>query len=528
MPDENIDPRTVAVDVTSSAPNMWVWFATLDVEGAPLAYGCAAPTLRAPWLPPPAALSYVGTNKLRVYEAVVDSTIGERFLMTLKSGTIDVSLLPEGPALAWPVLANRRVNGQSALGQSQLAVTVAYTSLDGDSALLNPSILTWLEAQHGMPFTGQYAGRTGAFDIFSPQFWLDGPVPFQLQRQLLTPAPGQSALVVIRASEHVDRSCFVRIRATNHLSEVLADRLMPMSSGQSVSAPVYVDETLTRTQFEVFDDQGALVHRDECAWLRQINISMQIHERQVNIQDDLSRSASAQGLGARAREVHSKLTSRNTIRPRRSPSATNYEEHAREKAAIAVPTPSADRWFGRGINNQLAVIEYLRQELNGSRIRRALIVDPFFGADALSRLVLRLDDRSVHVTIMTSWGIWHPDTGKRTAEVDNRQRLESLLNQASQVINPELHVVNVLRGQESAFHDRYIVLYPHEGAPQVHMLSNSINNLAVNWPLCVARLEPDVAADVVKYVTGLIAGWDHVMNAELDINMEWGVRYAGI
>jgi hypothetical protein len=226
--------------------------------------------------------------------------------------------------------------------------------------------------------------------------------------------------------------------------------------------------------------------------------------------------------------VQSKSTHRNTIRSQSSSHATTYEARACQKAAIAVPIRSADRWFGRGIDNQLAVVEYLRQELNGNRIRRAVIVDPFFGADALSRLVLRLDDRSVHVTVVTSWGIWHPDTGKRTGEADNRRRLELLLNQASPVINPPLHVVNVLRGQESAFHDRYIVLYPHEGAPQAHMISNSINNLAVNWPLCIARLEPDVAANVTDYVTGLAVGRDRVMNVELDINMEWGARYAGI
>ncbi|OXI29589.1 hypothetical protein CFB84_43675 [Burkholderia aenigmatica] len=429
--------------------------------------------------------------------------------------------------LKWPVLASRHVNGQSALGQSQLEVTVAYTTLDADSPLLRAPLLKWLEAQHGIPFTSQYAGRMGAFEIFSPQSWFDGPVPFQLQRQLITPAPGHSALMGIRLCGQIDRPAFVRIRATNHLSEVLADRLMPMCLGQSVSAPVYVDETLTRTLFEVFDDQGALLHRDECTWLRQINIAMQINERQVNIQDDLSRRAASHGLGPRASKVYSKSTHRNTVHSQSS-DATAYETHARQKAAVVAPAASPDRWFDRGIDNQLAVIEYLRQELNGSRIRRALIVDPFFGADALSRLVLRLDDMSVHVTVVTSWGIWHPDSGERTGEVDNRKRLELLLNQASPVISPALRVVNVLRGQEQAFHDRYIVLYPHDDMPQVHMLSNSINNLAVNWPLCIARLEPDVAANITGYVEGLAAGYDSVMNIALNTNMEWGTGYAGI
>ncbi|WP_281718338.1 VPA1262 family N-terminal domain-containing protein [Pandoraea apista] len=528
MLDKNTEPRAAAVGTADSAPNMWVWLATLDVEGSPLAYGCVVPTRRDVWLPPPAPLVDTGTDRLRVYEAVVDSTTGERFLVALNNGTIDTSLLPQGPALKWPILASRHVNGQSALGQSQLEVTVAYTTLDADSPLLSASLLKWLEAQHGMLFTSQYAGRIGAFETFSPQSWFDGPVPFRLQRQLLTPAPGQSALVAIRLCEQVDRPGFVRIRATNHLSEVLADQLMPMHSGQSASAPVYVDETLTRTLFEVFDDQGALLHRDECSWLRQINVSMQIHERQVNIQDDLSRRAASQGLGPRASKVYSKSTYRNTIHSQSSSHATTYETHARQKAAIEVPPPSADRWFDRGIDNQLAVIEYLRHELNGSSIRRALIADPFFGADALSRLVLRLDDRSVHVTVVTSWGIWHPDTGERTGEADNRRRLELLLDQASSVINPALRVVNVLRGQEQAFHDRHIVVYPHDGAPRVHMLSNSINNLAVNWPLCIAQLEPDVAAKVTRYVEGLAAGFDCVMNVALDTNMEWGTRYAGI
>lgn len=40
MLDENIEPRAVAVDAAGSAPNMWVWLATPEVEGSPLAYGC--------------------------------------------------------------------------------------------------------------------------------------------------------------------------------------------------------------------------------------------------------------------------------------------------------------------------------------------------------------------------------------------------------------------------------------------------------------------------------------------------------
>ncbi len=465
---------------------------------------------------------------MRVYEAVVNSATGDRFLAALESGTIDTSLLPESPTHKWPIIASRHVKGLSALGQSQLAATIAYTTLDAGSTLINPALLTWLETQHGMPFTGKYAGRMGAFDIFTPQSWLDAPLPFRLQRRSSNPSSAHSALEVIRLGAQADRAGFVRIRATNHLSEVLVDRLMSMDSGQTVSDSVDVDDTLTRTLFEVFDDQGTLLHRDECSWLRQMNLTMQIHERQVKIQDELSRNAAAQGFGARASEVHSKTTRRSAVRPQKSSGAADYEELARRKAAIALPSRSADRWFGRGIDNQLAVIDYLKQELNGSRIRRALIVDPFFGADALSRLVLRLDDKSVHVTVVTSWGIWHPDTGSRTDEADNRQRLESLLNQASPVINPQLHVVNVLRKHDSAFHDRYIVLYPHEGEPQAYMLSNSINNLAVNWPLCIARLEPDVAVDVVDYVTGLAEGLDRVMKVKLDINLNWGVRHVGI
>ena len=82
-------------------------------------------------------------------------------------------------------------------------------------------------------------------------------------------------------------------------------------------------------------------------------------------------------------------------------------------------------------------------------------------------------------------------------------------------------MLNLVDGKERAFHDRYLLLYPHENPAKVFLLSNSINKLAGNWPFAMSLLAPDVSRQVQRYIEALCDGRDSARNKSLTISFKW-------
>jgi hypothetical protein len=88
-------------------------------------------------------------------------------------------------------------------------------------------------------------------------------------------------------------------------------------------------------------------------------------------------------------------------------------------------------------------------------------------------------------------------------------------------LTPRLTILNLLDGKQRAFHDRYLLLYPHEHPAKVFLLSNSINKLAGNWPFAMSLLAPDVSREVQRYIEELCSGRDRARNKLLAIDFKW-------
>jgi hypothetical protein len=207
-------------------------------------------------------------------------------------------------------------------------------------------------------------------------------------------------------------------------------------------------------------------------------------------------------------------------------SAERHHLRMRELTQRCFPSTSRDKWFLRTLDDELGVIAHFDKLLNGGAVSAAVLVDPFFGADALARLVLRLSSTDVSVTVVTSWTSTDPDTGQRLAGPASAvNQLEALLRNTSQIVNPQLRVINLADGASQAFHDRYLLLYPREGAPQVYLLSNSVNAMAANWPFCMSLLADDVRQQAQAYIEGLCRGVDVTSTATgaatLTITFKW-------
>jgi hypothetical protein len=246
--------------------------------------------------------------------------------------------------------------------------------------------------------------------------------------------------------------------------------------------------------------------------------------RQMTVEDDLSRRAAGKDVafGAQVSTVMVHSSHRSMIGAPAKGTWRWFAEDMEQRVAAYLPTSSEDQWFPRGIEGEVGAIAHLNHLINGGQITRAVLVDPWFGAEALARFVLRLGSQDVRLTIVTSWTDTDPDTD---APLDPAERptakLEAALGRIAAFLSPRLTMLNLVDGNERAFHDRYLLLYPHEHPPKIFLLSNSINKLAGNWPFAMSLLAADVGREVQHYIEGLCEGRDEARHKSLTISFRW-------
>lgn len=305
-------------------------------------------------------------------------------------------------------------------------------------------------------------------------------------------------------------------------SEPVFSRLFPM--------PLMAGKTVTAVPFDhykisVFDLSGMLVHFEEHSLLLHISLNMSAMGPTLSIDDPLARSA--QGLGSELRDRASKVRPRSTSRSMISTETdTAFEIHRTTMRALMhrlAPPSGSDRWFQRGIAEEVDVIAHFNSLLDGARVSAGTIVDPYFGVDTLKRVIMRLESLDVDLTVVTSLLTSDPETNETNLDLLNE--LQTMLRdvRSSGIPNAarRLTVLNLVDGPRKAFHDRYLVLAPHEGEREIYLLSNSLNRMAGKWPFCMSRLEGAAARDAALYIDGLVNGRDISGSTHPTATFQW-------
>jgi hypothetical protein len=505
----------------------WVWFGSLRRDAiSSFVYGCAARNFRPPGWTADRAIDLPGAGHLEVRQRTVTDAAFRVFEEELKAGSIKPESLL---SLAAPdaAVAATRVIVQDGLGQSAARVTTYYSlpdvpTLIGEADQALKALLSGLEAELNLPFTSSYAARLGNFEIFDLHPWLDGPQPFLIENAF---PPGKD-----REGPEVLEVCrtpaFARARHVAHITgrvhnDVVIDRLVMLEPGE-LRVPVEAPEWLDQLDFQTFTEDGAtLLHSERNTYITQIGFALAPIMRQLTIEDELSRRASNASRQA-VSTVHVHTSIRSQVGAPAAGSWRKFVQDMDDVVAARLPKPSDDRWFPRGIEGELGAIAHLDRLLSGGQISRAVLVDPWFGPEALRTLILRLGSRDVHLTIVMGWTRSHPDTGEPFDAANNpMQELETTLRQIQMFLSPGLTVINLVDGTDQAFHDRYLLLYPHEGTSKVYLLSNSLNRAAGHWPFCMSLLAADVTLHVRRYIEGLCRGQDIARGKALTTNFKW-------
>ncbi|TCT01998.1 VPA1262 family N-terminal domain-containing protein [Aquabacter spiritensis] len=383
-------------------------------------------------------------------------------------------------------------------------------------------VLDFLKDAIGVDFR-RASDRLGAFDVYDASDTDDGDpqVEFSVERSDPTQKLSCPEEFTLSANGTIADACSVHVELQLG-GEPVFSRLISLRPA--------VSRTVTAVPFDhyrmsVFDPSGLLIQFEEHPLLLRVGLNMSAMGPNLTINDPLARSA--QGLGTelqdRASKVRMRSTSRSLIGAQNDAAFEIHRTTMRALTHRLVPPSGSDRWFQRGIADEVGVIAHFNSLLDGARVSAGTIVDPYFGIDTLKRVISRLESLDVNLTVVTSLRETDPETNDQ--KLDLLHELETVLRDLRSDGIPNaarrLRLINLIDGPRQAFHDRYLLLTPHEGEREVYLLSNSLNRMAGNWPFCMSRLEGAAAREAVRYIDGLANGRDISGSTQPTTTFQW-------
>jgi len=509
--------------------NWWLWFAVLEApDNEVLLY---ATLLRntanfLPCIDEDKGELDVGIGKVTYCSKIIDEEHVHYFMedidnnFNLKFGLLDPSLNRE-----FSISAAREIIGKT-FGKSVVPIKSYYTSPDltlWDNNLDDlADVLLMLKDELNLSFDDDYARKFGNFEIHDTTIAMDSSLSIGLMNSKRSET-GRAYLRVAKKSPLLDECQQLHV-ICRQKKDVIYHKLISLDKGKALTALDDLPEDSFELECWVFDESGDVIFQDHQYYLASIGMNMGVSDRQVKLEDKLTERAgsSSNELSEKVSVVNRTTTYRSIIEP----SISEYEKFNDQMMQIQSDLFDAqgdDRWFGKSIECEIEVIKYFQILLGGGKARKAIVVDPFFGAEAFERFVTRVKESKLELVLLTSLSEINPDTGERFPVGSNPvDLLKNSIQKVKDIVNCNLRLVNVNRGKsKQAFHDRYMVVYPFDGLPVVYMLSNSINKMSGNWPFCMSKLEPAIARHVREYTEHLCEGKDNSREGDPNITYEW-------
>lgn len=509
------------------ATNWWLWCGHLECgDEKELVYAILAPTLDQTREKNSSPHPVTDGVTLVVHEIVVGPELGSQMLDAANRGILDFPAM--GIPLSATTVSARRSTIEAVLGHGAASLNAHYTLPRAGLLRTAPpgalrAVLELLEQELGLPFAERLIGHLGNLDVVD-----FGGVPPDSPVSVAT-LKGRSGLVIEfrRKRDWTDQAMLAHLRTTSG-GEVLSDDLVLLPAGDG-----RVEHTIppATSNFEVTifgAGGGPRHHYDAAALFGAMNVNINLQGRTVRLDDPLAKrmqgaGKATAGEASERTEFHRSRSTMTSV----DPQIDRYAAALRARLATEDPE-SHDRFFERTLAAEWGAVAHIRSLLDDAETESAILVDPFFGNESLIRLLTRLRRSGLDLTVITAWATTDPDTAREIpversgALNENVQRLRLLADQLTELLTPKLRLLNLVRGGDPAFHDRYLLLRrTGEVEPIIYLLSNSINGLAVNWPFCMSALNGPAARQAAEYVEGLARGEDITSEGAVEANFDW-------
>lgn len=539
MDDTGSASSTAIITPNLRSSTAWVWASWLQITASePLfVYGFCAPSQRAKKSYAEEAITIAPATDaapfvLTILHAVIDAHEADHLVQNMAKGATNLSsIFGRSAPMITPKLVRRTL--ENVLGHHGATVD-AYMTLPALNKLCRApdtlkAILSALEERLGLPFTKGYASHLGNFECFDLADWLERKRPFVVEapnpKKLGKPEPIH-ALAVTRSKAFARESHILHVECFSGRDTIL-DRIIFLPENEQLSPLIVAPGEIDGFSVRLFTADGTtLLHRETTHFLHEVNLVASMAGRGIVLDDKLTVQAHgvSEALGRKAATVQAQSSLRSLVNV--NGHDHRWRAHAdrlHQFVAEYFAPQSADRWFARSVASQLDVIEHINTLLHGGKTKSAILVDPFFGADALLRLAMRLSSTDIELTIITSLQDRAPDSGDFIPEGRAPQAvLEGFLRQFHMLINPKIKVINLARPNgNQVFHDRYLALYNHDQTTKIYMLSNSINKMAGNYPFCMTVLAEGITRGVQDYIEALSRGQDISFPTQPVVTFAW-------
>ena len=509
------------------ARNWWLWCGHLEAgEERELVYAILAPTHDQTSEKSRSAHPVTDGLTLAVHETVIGPEFGTQIRDAADRGTLDFPAM--GIPLPATAVSTRRSTIEAVLGRGAANLDAHYTLARFELLRAAPpgalrALLRLLEEELGLPFAGRLIGHLGNLDVVD----FDGNPPDSPVS--VATLSGRSGLVVEfrRKRDWIDQAMLAHLRTTSG-GEVLSDELVLLPAGDG-----RVEHTISPAtaglEVTIFEASGGpLRHHEEASLFGTMHLNIDLQGRTVRLDDPLAKRM--QGAGKTTAKEASERTEFHRSRSTMATVDHRIDRHAAAlRGRLAAESPeSRDRFFERTLAAEWGAVTHIRSLLDDAETESAILVDPFFGNESLLRLLTRLRRSGLDLTVITAWATTDPDTARKiraeTSDAlnENVERLRLLADKLTGLLAPKLRLLNLVRGGDPAFHDRYLLLRrTGENDPIIYLLSNSMNGLAVNWPFCMSELDGPAARQATDYVEGLARGEDVASAGAVEANFDW-------
>ena len=262
------------------------------------------------------------------------------------------------------------------------------------------------------------------------------------------------------------------------------------------------DDVISATKINIWDSNGKLVYQFYMDYI--LNVSMNIWttgERVVKDNWTSKLRKSSQRLADRIDKIEQiQMISNFQNSAISNESPFWYRSYQQGKRLFSFFDGTARGCFVPKVADKSGEIDSfvkVREYIEADGLKGVVLADPYFTSESIEKLLIRIGNTQAKVKIITSIPLKETD---KNDTVSSLMEFTNCLKKNVSLIYRNCEIINVYRGENRAFHDRYLIRYHENDMIDGFMLSNSLNSAGQHFPFAVAPLENLVLLAVEEYL----------------------------
>ena len=390
------------------------------------------------------------------------------------------------------------------------------TNLPLDSfEILGESIFRKISTETGFDLLGKSSARIGNFEWFRypiGSYNLPPGIHWEIEKETLNEKDFdvRKIKVQIEAPATEKYSLFyVQSILYSGNDEVIYDQIKQWNKGEK-PLEFGSNQTISSVEVRVWEgNSGKLIYWDHKYLIRELNMNMALLSNRIKIISPWIQHLEKKGVKPERtkslEEIQHFSIERLIIGGYQKDPWVPSSRRAREEISALFPEEGKGLWISKDPEGEVDAFLKVRNLFDQGDVQRVMIVDPFFGvkaeSNAIGQLLCGIQHTGLELCVITSL-ILLKQKGKT---YDSAKKLKELCRENYKVIYRNLRILNITKGNEQAFHDRYLLIWQaNRPTSEVFLLSNSFSGMARKFPLVVVPVPPDVAKQIENYVRNSI------------------------